>query len=74
MNGTGGEGVRIDRAGGGREMTMATDARKGVSEWPTTSKRRCREGARTGRGPNSSSNCACLLAQGITESELSLVR
>lgn len=50
MNGTGGEGVRIDRAGGGREMTMATDARKGVSEWPTTSKRRCREGARTGRG------------------------
>lgn len=27
-------------------MTMATDARKEVSsEWPTTSKRRCREGA-----------------------------
>lgn len=30
--GWGGEGVRIDRAGGGREMTMATDARKEVSE------------------------------------------
>lgn len=31
-------------------MTMAADARKEVSEWPTTSKRRCREGARKGRG------------------------
>lgn len=49
--------------GGKGEMTMAADARKEVREWPTTSKRRCREGAgqdRTGQDPILPSARACV--------------
>lgn len=51
-------------------MTMAADARKEVSERPTTSKRRCRKGARAREGGPNSSSARVLARPGSSRAEL----